>query len=76
MGCTRNKTANNCNFHIVKGFVSSKKLDLTNLNVYHGGYGATYIINENSSILSYTMQDIKEKYNLTFNVLVADCEGF
>lgn len=72
----RNKTANNCYFHIVKGFVSNKKLALTNLDNYHGGYGATYIIQDDSTIPSYTMDEINEKYNLIFNVLIADCEGF
>jgi len=72
----RNKNANNCEFHIVKGFISTKKLDLTNLDCCHGGYGATYIVNDDSSIPCYTMEEIVKKTNLTFNVLVADCEGF
>ena len=72
----RNKTVNNCEFHIVKGFVSAKKLSLTNLDCYHGGYGATYIVQDDSSIPCYTMETIQEKYGLKFNVLVADCEGF
>jgi len=71
----RNKKINNCEFNIIKGFVSSKKLGLTSLNSY-GGYGTTYIINDESKIPSYTMDEIIKKYNLVFNVLVADCEGF
>ena len=51
-------------------------MDLTNLDCYHGGYGSTFIYNENSKIQSYTLDQIKKKYNLKFNVLVADCEGF
>lgn len=72
----QNKKINKCEFHIIKGFISSKKLGLTNLDTYHGGYGATYIIKDDSSIPSYTMENIKDKYDLNFNVLVADCEGF
>jgi FkbM family methyltransferase len=72
----RNKKVNNCEFHIVKGFVSNRKLGLTNLNFFYGGYGATFTVQEDSKIPSYTMAEIKEKYNLTYNVLVADCEGF
>lgn len=72
----RNKKVNNCEFHIVKGFVCNKKLGLTNLNEYLGGYGATFVLQDDSNIPSYTMKEIKEKYNLNFNVLVADCEGF
>ena len=72
----RNKKANNCDFHIVKGFVSAKKLGLTNLNCCFGGYGSMAIVKEDSTIPSYTLEMIQEKYNLKFNVLVADCEGF
>lgn len=71
----KNKRINNCKFNIVKGFISNKKLDLTNLE-YYGGYGATTIENNNSNIPSYTLNEIRDKYNLNFNVLFADCEGF
>ena len=72
----RNRIANNCEFHIVKGFISKKKLDLINLNCYHNGYAATSIENENTQISSFTLEEIMKTYNLNFNVLVADCEGF
>lgn len=72
----RNRATNNCEFHIIRGFVSNTKLALTNLDECFGGYGATYIVQDDSQIPSYTMADISEKYNLNFNVLVADCEGF
>jgi precorrin-6B methylase 2 len=42
----QNRERNNCKFNIVKGFISNKKLDLTNLDCCHGGYGATFIENE------------------------------
>lgn len=71
----KNKQQNKCEFHIVKGFVSKKKLGLTNLDNC-SGYGTTFVEQTNSSVPSYTMDEIKQKYNLTFNVLVADCEGF
>jgi FkbM family methyltransferase len=71
----RNKKVNNCQFHIVKGFLSNKKLGLTAVNSYNG-YGTTSMVNTKSTIPSYTMTEIKTKYNLEFNVLVADCEGF
>jgi FkbM family methyltransferase len=72
----RNKIVNNCEFKIIKGFISNKKLELTNINDYYGGYGSTSIESESSLIPSYTLNDIVEKYNLRFNALVADCEGF
>jgi len=71
-----NKIRNNCDFHVIKGFVSNKKLDLTNLDCYLGGYGSTFIENSNTKIPSYSLEEIKGQYNLNFNVLVADCEGF
>ena len=71
----RNKLANSCEFNIVKGFISSKKLGLTELDDC-GGYGTTSVEKPESSISSFTLAQIKEKYNLEFNVLVADCEGF
>jgi FkbM family methyltransferase len=72
----RNKVVNACEFHVVKGFVSTKKLGLTNLDDYHGGYGATFVDQPTSNIPSYTMDQIRMQYGLQFNVLVADCEGF
>jgi FkbM family methyltransferase len=72
-----NKINNNCDFNIVKGFLSNKKLDLINLNEYYGGYGSTSIEVENTNIPSYNLKEIKNNYNINkFNVLIADCEGF
>lgn len=72
----KNKKYNNCEFNIVKGFISNKKLGLTNLDCCKGGYGATFTENDNTKIPSYSLDEITTKYNLDFNVLVADCEGF
>ncbi len=67
-----NMKNNNCMFHIVKGFISNKKLGLEG-----GGYGATFKEDNESDIPSYTLDEIKSKYNIIkFNVLVADCEGY
>lgn len=72
----RNKEYNNCDFNIIKGFISKKKLSLTNKDIYLDGYGSTFVYDTNSKIPNYTLDEIKDKYNLKFNVLVADCEGF
>ena len=56
----KNKKLNNCMFNIVEGFISGKKMDLTNLDCYQGGYGSTFIYNENSKIQSYTLDEIKK----------------
>jgi FkbM family methyltransferase len=69
-----NKIRNGCNFNIVNGFVSNKKLDLTNLET---NYGTTYIENENTLIPSFSLNEIKYKYKINkFTAIVADCEGF
>tara|TARA_B100001123_G_scaffold447337_1_gene604539 strand:- start:1315 stop:2925 length:1611 start_codon:yes stop_codon:yes gene_type:complete len=71
-----NKKINNCNFNIVKGFISKKKLSLYNKDSY-GGYGTSSKLDDNSNIQNYTLDEIKEKYNIEkFNVLIIDCEGF
>ena len=41
-----------------------------------GGYGATFVEDSSTKIPSYSLNEIMNKYNLKFNVLVADCEGF
>lgn len=72
----KNKIINNCEFNIVNGFIGKYKMNLTNLDMYYGGYASTFIYDENSKIPSYSLDEIKDKYNLIFNVLVADCEGY
>jgi len=69
-----NKIKNNCYFNIIKGFISNKKLGLTNLEQE---YGSTFIEDDESNIPSFTLDDVKNKYNINkFTALVADCEGF
>lgn len=72
-----NKSLNNGEFHIIKGFISSKKLTLINTEYEcWNGYASTSIDDPTSTIPSFTLKEVEEKYNLKFNVLVADCEGF
>lgn len=67
-----NKRINNCDFNIIKGVIGNNKYDLI-----YNGYGTTSVINSNSSIKSYTLNEVKNMYNIkNFNVLVADCEGY
>ena len=69
----KNMYNNNCKFNIVKGFISRKSLNLINKD---GGSATTSIVDDKSTINIYTLEEIEEKYNLHFNTLVADCEGF
>lgn len=70
-----NMERNNCDFHIIKGFISAKKMKLTDKEDWRG-YGTKSEENASSKIPSFTLQEIQKKYKLKFNVLVADCEGF
>jgi FkbM family methyltransferase len=72
----QNMKANDCNFNIVKGVISRVPLELINLNNWYGGYAATTVKSEVSSIPNFTLEEVERKYNLVFNTLVADCEGF
>ena len=70
-----NIARNNCKAHIVKGFISSTPMSLSNLDNYYG-YGTTASRSSDSTIPYVTLAEIQEKYGLRFNTLVADCEGF
>jgi FkbM family methyltransferase len=66
-----NRNSNRCGFEIVKGFVSRQKL-----NIVARGYDTTFTTDETSNVECLTLEEIENKFNLKFNVLVADCEGF
>lgn len=68
-----NKIRQETNVHFI--LFSKKKLGLTNLDCAEG-YGTTSYETNATVIPSYTLAEIRDKYNLNFNVLVADCEGF
>lgn len=71
-----NKRINGCGFHIVQGFISNQPQTLTNLAHHHNGYGATSIDSTTSTVPHYSLQQVEAHFQLRFNVLVADCEGF
>lgn len=74
----RNRAANNCNFNFYNGTISNDELYV----VYNrcGWETKTYkspppnreYVKSNTK----SMTDIINEYNINFNVLVADCEGF
>ena len=65
-----NKKNNNCEFHIIKGFISNKNFSLSD-----NGYGSSAIETSDTKIKSYSLQDIESQHNLKFDTLVVDCEG-
>lgn len=66
-----NRERNGSKFHIIEGFISKKKL-----NLVPRGYDTTFSQDENSDCFCCTLEEVEEKFNLNFNALVADCEGF
>ena len=66
-----NRNSNGCEFEIINGFVSRQKL-----NIIAKGYDTTFTPDETSNVECLTLEEIEDKFNLSFNVLVADCEGF
>ncbi len=71
----RNMKHNGCHFHILKGVISRTPISLTEINSYDG-YGTTSVATEESDIKNYSLEEVEAMYNLTFDTLVADCEGF
>ena len=65
-----NKSRNNCDFHIVEGFLGNNKMDLINKKQHLNGYGSTFIYNNDSKIKSFTMDEIKIKYNIIYKNLM------
>jgi len=73
-----NKNINNCSFNIFSGAISSN-----NLYVCHNGCGwetKTYINPPTNlscqKIQTLSLEEIQNMYNIQFNCLLADCEGF
>jgi FkbM family methyltransferase len=78
----KNKEINNCEFHIYKGIISSNKC-YNKLIMF--GYGSTVDINNSLTADIYknsidieciSLEDLQKKFGLSFDTLVADCEGF
>lgn len=62
---------NDCLIRLHKGFVSKK---MRGLLPY--GYASTSYVDNTSAILSASVEDLETQYDLKFDTLVADCEGF
>ena len=55
------KSAQNNKYHVLQGFISRKKLELTG-----EGYGLTAKETDSTSYNSYTLEDVEKMYNLKF----------
>jgi FkbM family methyltransferase len=72
----KNKDTHNSFFHVFQGVISNKKYNLTNTDRHFGGYGSTCVEDEQTTILSKNLNEVMAQYNVQFNCLFADCEGF
>lgn len=70
-----NRERNQCDFHIIKGFLSKKKLSLFDTDFWKG-YGTKSKEDETSQIPSWTLEEAQSLVSKPFTVLLADCEGF
>ena len=67
---------NNYNFKIIEGFISKTPMILTNKDDVFG-YGSKSEKSNKSLIKSYTLDEVKAKYNINkFTALITDCDGF
>ncbi len=67
----KNRKANNCDFQIYPGFVSKLPLSLKDHHIWtHSFYDPESIMDR------CTLEQLQENTDCTFNVLIADCEGF
>ena len=68
----KNKKTHNAHFKILNGIISTKRVSLKK-----DGYASRIvpISSTESAIDTYTIKYIESKYKLTFDTLVADCEG-
>lgn len=67
----QNILRNDCSINLHKGFVSKKSRGLLPY-----GYAATSYVDNNSNILSLSVEQLEDNYSLKFDTVVADCEGF
>lgn len=69
-----NMKLNGCNFHIIKGIISESPGEL--IMNKDSDYATTTLKNNKGNVQNFRLKDIEEQFNLKFNTLVADCEGF
>lgn len=67
----QNLEINECSPNVYKGFVSKKKLGLTQM-----GYASMAVETNSTTIPSKSVKELETEFGLHFTALVADCEGF
>jgi FkbM family methyltransferase len=75
---TKNGEENGGKFHIFNGIVSSKGHELQFIDPkfdFHE-YGTYTRVTDNPTIVNKSLQELETIYNMKFDAIVADCEGF
>jgi|TARA_B100000902_G_scaffold399470_1_gene470487 FkbM family methyltransferase len=75
---TKNRRENGGKFHIYEGVISRNGYELQFIDPkfeYHE-YGTHTKMSDNPTVENKSLDEIEKKYNLHFDCVVADCEGF
>jgi FkbM family methyltransferase len=67
-----NKLTHSGKFHIVVGAISRTPVSFD----FTCGYGNHTVPSSFSTVETFTLEEIEKRYDVSFNCLVADCEGF
>lgn len=75
---TRNKQNNGGKFHIYNGVVSKNGYEIRFIDPKfdHYEYGTYTKQSDNPTVKNMSFKQLQEEYNLEFDCIVADCEGF
>ena len=74
----KNRDANGGKFYIYNGVVSKfgYNINFIDPKMEYAEYGTYTKKTDNPTINNISLKQIQEKYNMTFDYLIADCEGF
>lgn len=74
----RNKNVNGGKFHIYNGVVSKYgyNLNFIDSSFKHYEYGTYTTKTDNPTVKNMSLDEIQKTYNIKFDTIVADCEGF
>lgn len=75
---TQNRKNNNGKFHIFNGVVSNESYELGFIDEKYDfhEYGTYTKRSENPTIKNVNLKELENLYNINFDCIVADCEGF
>ena len=71
----RNRESHGAQFHVVTGVISRVPMQVCQTPDFNQ-YATFTLPTATPNTTSFTLEEIQEKYNIKFNCLVADCEGF